>query len=320
MHSSSLQKNLKPKPEKKYGVLHAGFKKLNAADMRRIFLQLTGELRQRRPRRCGRYEGVASILAKLPLPHPVWNLNFVGNEGLGDEGMRHLDLVPPTVTDFDLSDCGLTCVGIERLCEFMKTNQSITRLTMWGNYMNDEAVKHIAAMLEVNTTLQHQLDFSERNENVIESVTSKGWTYISNALKVNCTLRGLSLGSNLRFRDYHLLALGPGLKDNVGLKELDLWRTCLTDLAFRRYIPLILKHNKTLMKISHPTLCRATVDQCSKETLEELDFYLNLNQLVRGYSTTTNQAWVEALVSSAKFSDPGFSFEVLRAKPELCAF
>jgi Ran GTPase-activating protein (RanGAP) involved in mRNA processing and transport len=132
--------------------------------------------------------------------------------------MEHLHLLPPTVADLDLSRCDLGDVGIKVLCEFIKTNMSITRLMLWGNAIGDDGAKHIGAMLKVNTTLQH-LDIAKHHEPderdiLAVGITTKGWSYIAKALKMNRTLRKLSFGSSL-FQNRYMLTLGSGLKNNI---------------------------------------------------------------------------------------------------------
>jgi hypothetical protein len=133
------------------GILHFGFKNLNDDDFKRILNKISSPRRESRPRKCQRLSEVDAILAKMP--QIVWKFNVVGNPGIGNAGMKHLHLLAETVTDLDLSDCGLEAAGVRNLCDFLRTNKSITRMIMWGNATGDEGAKYIGDMLRVNKTI-----------------------------------------------------------------------------------------------------------------------------------------------------------------------
>lgn len=139
----------------KNGKLNMGFKKLNDKDFEWI-LQKLSQPRHREwcPRKYRKLDGVGAVLAMLPPPVPLYYLNAVGNTQVSDAGMKHLHLVNDSVIDFDLSQCGLTAKGTKLLCEFLKTNTSMTLMIMWGNNIGDEGAKYISEMLQVNMTIR----------------------------------------------------------------------------------------------------------------------------------------------------------------------
>jgi hypothetical protein len=77
---------------------------INDEDFRQILIRLTNPHHRtcKRKRREGR---VKKILANLPTNVSGLDVGF--NEGIGDAGMMHLHLIPDSVTDLNLSQCGL---------------------------------------------------------------------------------------------------------------------------------------------------------------------------------------------------------------------
>jgi Leucine Rich repeat len=165
-----------------------GFKNLTDKDLTAILLKLSCSTtrRERRPRKCRRLEGVAEILNQLPPPSPLVSFNVVGNAAIGDAGMKHLPLIPHSVTSLDVSDCGLTPRGVETLCDYMTSNSQIVRLGMWGNDIGDEGAKYIAAMLQENKTLQ--ILYAGHS-----SIGLEGHRSIAKALWENDTLRDIDI-------------------------------------------------------------------------------------------------------------------------------
>jgi Ran GTPase-activating protein (RanGAP) involved in mRNA processing and transport len=103
-------------------------------------------------------------------------LNVVGNQQLSDAGVENLHLLPSTLTDLALSQCGLTAAAVKHVCEMLSTNQSLTRLVMWGNPFGDEIAKHIGDMLQVNKIIR-ELCIFECN------ISPTGYSYLSDGLK-----------------------------------------------------------------------------------------------------------------------------------------
>jgi hypothetical protein len=78
------------------------------------------------------------------------------HEITGDAGMKHLHLIPDSATHLDLSRWYLRPIGIKRVYEFLKTNQSIT-IIMIGNQIGDEGFKDVADLLKVNNITNCQI-------------------------------------------------------------------------------------------------------------------------------------------------------------------
>lgn len=121
------------------GSIWLDFQDLNDKDLKAILLKCSIHSRERRPRKCRQLgsKNVVRILSMLPINN-VTRFNVVGNRRRGDAGTEHLHLLPPTIEDLDLSDCGITLQGVKSICEFMKTNKSITRLIMWNSGIRDD--------------------------------------------------------------------------------------------------------------------------------------------------------------------------------------
>jgi hypothetical protein len=132
--------------------------------------------------------------------------------------IAELATLEETVTDLDLSDCGLTAAGVRNVCDFLSTNKSITRMIMWGNTIGDEGAKYIGDMLRVNKTLRI-LCINTYDE--APPIGPVGFSHLSDGLTHNDTLRELRVGSK-NTGDEHVQKLCPGLILNRGLECLDL--------------------------------------------------------------------------------------------------
>jgi hypothetical protein len=131
--------------------------RLNDEDFRQILIGLSNPYRREQPpRKCKRQrceQGlVREILANLPTN--VSGLGVAYNDGIGDAGMMHLHLIPESITELNLNLCGLTPLGIKKLCEFLKSNKTIKRLDIRSNQMGNEGFKDVADMLKVNNTVK----------------------------------------------------------------------------------------------------------------------------------------------------------------------
>jgi hypothetical protein len=304
------------------GKLHIGFKKLNDKDFERILQKLSQPRhREWRPRKCRKLEGIGAILAMLPVPN-LWYLNFVGNDQVSDEGMKHLHLVPESVIDFDLSQCGLTAKGAKLLCEFLKNNTSITRMIMWGNNIGDEGAKYISEMLQVNTSIRELcLNYCH--------FTQRGFQYLSEALAVNSTLRNLSCSSpgtvdeeegeedEEELTDEYIYNLCPGLALNQGLDTLDFGlANSVTDQGIR-YLTAAARVNLNLTDVQISQFPRTIRDS----SWRKLQYYLAFNRcnrkIIRDGDASLSD-WLEAVIKGSRHETLDFSFFFLRNKPELC--
>jgi hypothetical protein len=261
-------------------------------------------------------QGEQEILSKLPPAKTIWKLNLVGNDHIRDAGMNSLHLLPHTVTDLDLSECGLTAIGCKLVCEMLKTTQSITRMIMWGNNIGEEGAKHVGDMLKVNTTIR-ELCIMDCG------ISPVGFSYLSEALKHNTTLRDLSLANSSAVGDEHVKMLCPGLKLNKGLEILDLKSSKVTDKGVEHLVE-VAKHNYFLKYVK---LSQSWDDDAVTTGFgtpwNTLSIYLGLNRLNRklilNEDGTTDSDWTEALIRSAEDCNLHAIFFFLRNKPDLCA-
>ncbi|KAL7467826.1 hypothetical protein ACHAXS_008064 [Conticribra weissflogii] len=116
-------------------------------------------------------------------------LRLSGNTDIGDKGMDYLHMIPSSVNFITLSNCDLSPRGIQKLCKFLESNNTIIGVMMWGNRIDDEGAKYIAELLEKNTNLGG-LSFLDYKRYVSED----GIGVIAESLKKNTTLRVLELG------------------------------------------------------------------------------------------------------------------------------
>ena len=298
-----------------YGIVAAGFEGLTDDDFRRILAKLSECPRnERRPRKCKRYEGVLKIVATLP--RTVWKLNVVGNQ-IGDAGMQHLHLIPDTITDLDLSDCGLTPIGIKALCEFLKTNHSITRMIMWGNRIGDEGAVHVGDMMKVNQTIK------ELCINGCE-ISAKGCLHLSDGLAENSVLRKFSIGNEDILTDQHVENLCGGLAVNRGLEYLGLCSPMgrITEKSVVR-LEKIVRTNSYLKRvgISQNFHDGDFIYTGPGTVYDKLKYWLDLNKCNRKLihdPESTREQWIDAIIQGAENGNLDAIFLFLINKPDIC--
>jgi hypothetical protein len=285
---------------------------LNDEDFRQILTKLSSpHRREPRPRKCNRQRReqgrVAKILANLPTNISALDVAF--SQGIGDAGMIHLHLIPDTVTDLSLIHCGLSPIGIKRVCEFLKSNKSITQMHMWGNRMGAEGVKDLADMMKVNNTV------IELGIKSCQISSAAACCHLSEGLAQNTALRGLSMGGNDRLTDDHIQNLCPGLALNKGLETLNLRSQYITDKGVG-YLETVLRTNVYLKKvfINHIPEGPGTI-------WSKMMHWLGLNQcnrkLLKDPNATRTQ-WRDAIIQSSKAGNPDAIFMFLTNKPEWC--
>jgi hypothetical protein len=299
-------------------VLDLSRKDLNAEDFRQILIGLSSPYRrEQRPRKCKpqrRGVGlVATILANLPTN--VSNLNVSRNTGIGDAGMMHLHLISDTVKYLNLSGCGLTPVGIKKVCEFLKTNSSITTMVMAGNQMEAEGYKDVADMMKVNNAVIAIFIGSR------DISSAADFCHLSDGLAQNtglwCTL---CMGLEDGLTDEHVQNLCPGLALNKGLETLELYSLdqTITETGVG-YLEQVLQTNVHLKYI------RGIADSEDIPTgpgtiWNKLKYWLGLNQcnrkLLQDPSSTPKQ-WRDAIIDSSEAGNHDAIFWFLKNKPEL---
>lgn len=304
------------------GKVHIGFfEQFDAKDFQRVLLKLTRPYQERRPRKYQRLDGVSAILAKLPPPVPVYNLDFGGNDNIGDAGMAYIHLLPETVEVFDLSDCGLSSKGIKLLCEFLETNTSIAHLSLLCNDFGDEGAEHVADMLCTNRSIRElHISFC--------LVGPRGLGSIFDALTTNDVLRKLSCLDNVdeNISDEHVANICRGLAVNRSVESVSLMafagieRTGMTNDAIL-HLETCLRSNVYLRDFK-PFMPFGTKDSSGFSSPDEkVRYWLTLNRLNRkvikdNYASLSD--WLEAVVRSSEYERVDFSYFFLRNKPELC--
>jgi hypothetical protein len=311
-----LDKQLKMSEVRKGNTLDLGRDHLNDEDFLQILTKLSSPREEHPPSpQRKRREGprLSGFLAHLPTN--VWRLIVSGNRGIGDAGMMHLHLIPDSLTNLSLNDCGLTPLGIKRVCEFLKTNKSITAMamTMVGNPMGAEGVKDLADVMKENTTLRVLS---------IDLYTTKTSTadccHLSDGLALNNRLVQFSIYGRSRLTDEHVKNLCPGLTVNRSLEVLNLScaRKGITEMGVG-YLEKILHTNVYLKFVDishHPT---GTGINWNK-----MNYWLSLNKcnrkLLRDPSTTPKQ-WRDAIILSSKAGNPDAIYMFLTNKADwLC--
>jgi hypothetical protein len=294
-------------------------KGLNDEDFRKILTKLSNPYRrEQRPRKCKRQRieqgGVTEILANLPTN--VWKLDVFDNAGIGDAGMMHLHLIPDTVIHLRLSYCGLSPIGIKRLCKFLKTNETITTMDMGENdLMVAESFKDIADMMKVNNTVNELSILSSQ-------IHDADYCHLSEGLAQNTGLRSLHIRTvNDRLTDEKIQNLCPGLAVNKGLETLHTWDlfvgNSITETGMG-YLEMILRTNVYLKNVAFN---REYIPTCPGTIQNKMIHWLGLNKcnrkLLKDPNVTPTQ-WRDSIILSSKYGNPDAIFMYLTNKPEWC--
>ena len=270
--------------------------------------------RVHRPRKCRRLGSIGHILSMLP--NEVAYFNVVGNRRIGDAGTEHLHLLPTSVKDLDLSDCGITATGIKNICNFMKTNTSVTRLILWGNTVGREGAAHIAEMLCVNNTLEILCIMGCK-------IDADGFSHISRGLAHNSSLRTIFLGNDQKVGDEHVRRLCPGLALNKGLETLDLGGAAVTNKGLAP-IEVALRENYYLqnIRLNQPMRESDFIKLGPGTTWRTICSWMALNSLNRKvflrHDSVSVSEWHEILLNCHKARNTNAIFYFLRGKPDLC--
>jgi hypothetical protein len=256
------------------------------------------------------HERVSAILANQPTTN-VWKLNVSGNEGIGDAGMIHLHLLPDSVTYLGLGLCGLTPIGIKRLCKFLKTNKSITAMVMRGNRMGSEGVKHVADMMKVNNTISY-LGISSCQ------ISAADCCPLSEGLALNTGLREFYIGDEDRLTDGHVQNLCPGLARNKGLETIGLF--CPPGSITETGVGRLEKVLRTNVYLKSVTIGRGNCIPTGPRTIwNKMMYWLYLNKSNRKLiQDCTPTQWRDAIIHSAEAGNPDAIFMFLTNKPDLC--
>jgi hypothetical protein len=292
------------------GEINLSRENISCQDFERILRKLSNG-REGRPRKCRKLDGIDGIIAKLPPSTPVNSMVLHGNRQIGNTtGMALLYfLLPESVRRFNVAHCGLESEGIKVLCEYLKTNTSITQLLVFGNSFGDEGAKHIADMLRANKSLQ-ELAVSDC------MIGPKGFSYLADALAVNNTLHELNLYLDLNFRDDYIRTLCQGLKANRGIETLDIRITRVSPEGINHIVDCLRSNHYLKYICVGPSLDL-------HPAWSEVAFLLELNKFNRKIvndEEATLSDWLETVIKASQKEDVGYSYYFLRNKPELCMY
>lgn len=334
----------------KESVLYMGFKGLDHNDLKYILTKLhTPKEERTRPSKLPRLDENAldAQVARLSSSSKIWKLNFVGNKGIGDEGMKHLHLIPDSVRDLDLSDCNLSPKGVKTLCQFLERNKTITRMALWGNRINNDAARAIGTMLATNDTLQelHAQPVSRWSRDDDGSVlptrdeeddmTDMAVTWICRGLSANRTLRHFSFGHQIssdevecRWASLFALFMPTDspievLEIGLCLREFPSPGTQMKDDMDMTHILWVdyLKQNENLRMIGGDVA----------RTSRDVRYFLELNSVharrIAAESNSPCEDWLEAVATctanniSRQYEDDSVDaiYYLVRNKPEMCA-
>ena len=328
---------MKTEPTIQPGQVNLGYQKLVSNDVKGVLIALSSEppTRQERPRKCRRLDGVPLILNRIKAvsqASPVKSLSFSGNP-IGDGAMKHIYMIPESITDLDLSECRLTPKGVRTLSEFLKTNESITRLTLRGNHVGLAGAKAIAEMLLLNKTLR-VLSVSDCK------IGPGGFAYIGMGILKNESLKELDLSRQKDFSilndeyvesfgemssiitfdgDFCVLTLAVCLNSRLGLEKLDVSDLGTSDRsadAMAKY----LENNETLEEIQLGVNKSVSLDYGKPWSV--VCHQLAMNRLKRNLIDKPgldDSKWMEYLVQSSG-ADLGLHglYFILKNKPDLC--
>lgn len=152
------------------------------------------------------YIGVKRILATLSLRGytNIQKVDLSGNENVGDIGAVCLQLIPPTVSEVDMSYCNIGAVGMRHICDFMKSNTTITTLNLAGNRFDEKCATFIGEMLRENSTLQvlRAYQYGDGEKRFKYYYNSSFWFEgVAEGLMHNHTLRVLEMVHNTHDMD-----------------------------------------------------------------------------------------------------------------------
>lgn len=257
-------------------------------------------------------ERVTRILANQPTTN-ICKLNFHGNQSIGDEGMKYLHFLPASVTYLGLGRCGLSPVGIQILCEFLKTNITVQCMVMRANKMGSEGIKHVVEMVKVNKTITY-LGLSSCE------ISAEDCVLLSQGLAVNTRICQLYIGDGDKLTDDHVRNLCPGLAMNKALETLSL--LCPSGTINEEgigYMENVLRfHNVHLKQIS---VYKGNYIPTGSGTIwEKTILWLSLNKnfdrkLIQDPHCTLSR-WQHAIIHAAEVGMPDAVFMFLRNKPE----
>lgn len=171
-------------------------------------------------------DGFRFLAAGLKGNTKITLVDFSGSD-FDDSMGRDLALVIKSNTAIKtlcISGCAVSENGFKMIMAAVKGNKVLESLVLSGTALTDTECEHISEMLNGNTSLTSL--FMQGC-----GVTSHGLFVISQALKFNNTLQRLDLSDNNFDNNYGMENMGLALKDNKGLKVLNLSSNSIKDEA-----------------------------------------------------------------------------------------
>ena len=141
------------------------------------------------------------------------------------EMFGHIDLDIIGNLDMDIGRNNITGEGASYIAEALGTSRvALKRLTLRANPIGDKGLKYIAEAMKTNTSL-HELNLS----NCSLTITGESGPILTEMLQRNKTLRELKLAYNEAISDNQTSFITEGLKRNITLKILNLWKCNITN-------------------------------------------------------------------------------------------
>ena len=258
------------------------------------------------------------LLAFEPFPSSSWPPYIVEFEAdcicgnLGEDGMKHLCLLPEAVSRLNFYGSILSRSEIKGVCEFIQSpDRKITHLNINTVYNENESLKMVATLLKSNKTLK-TLSFGKwlysRMDNDVLNAFSE-------ALMQNETLQEFECSSYLEVRQ--LRAFMRNLPHYKSIEVLKINadhgpETILLELT------KFLKSGRTRLKRFYFNNYEYGHGLPQGR---EVAWWLQFNRYDRWTlygKETTLEDWMRVLIKTSADDKVDFSYELLRIKPDFC--
>jgi len=181
-----------------------------------------------------------------------------------------------TVTRLSLFHSKIGDEGAIAFSEVLKTNKSLIELDLGDNRIEAEGIKAICDALKVNNTLKVLNLYNtevDRDDDYFNKMDCKA---IGELLKINCSFVSLSLASNIIKEGVQFIC--EGLIMNKTLKELNLANCEINNVKF---ISELLKKNETLTKLNLSSANYYRANQVKEEGAIAISEALTINKVLK---------------------------------------
>ena len=166
--------------------------------------------------------------------------------------------VNTTLKNLDLSQNTISDGGVAAISDCLKINNTLQELCMAFSHITSEGAKKIGEAIQVNKTLR-KLDLSHN------AISDDGVVAISDGLKSSKSMQELNISYNI-ICNVGAKGIAEAIKVNTTLHTLHVNQPCGYDeLSFNMTILTSVHHNKTLMKLSLPSVCGGDESLMSSE-------------------------------------------------------